>query len=313
MDDQFTQTSCGAMPADGIPSNTSTTTPGNSDTARSHSHTCFSDEEEAMSDFSLHESDEDESEYKREHVHLGSGAGHPSSCSPPDTQDPSSLNSSGHPVVRKIFTNTRERWRQQNVSGAFAELRKLVPTYPPDKKLSKHEILRNSIRYINLLSTVLEWQKRQESQLENVENITNNNQLQAEADYQPTAAATGRLRNGRQSQSHRAIITKRRHNRSCSRDRDPGQQNHLPSAFYFGHAPNGGLTNIKLEILEEPRPSVGYDESDKAETVTGDKAVAGATLQQHPQRKVVGRNKKKSPSDKNVSSLGSVPEKKQKF
>lgn len=48
--------------------------------------------------------------------------------------------------VRKLFTNSRERWRQQNVSGAFAELRKLVPTHPPDKKLSKNEILRMSIK-----------------------------------------------------------------------------------------------------------------------------------------------------------------------
>ncbi|CAH1392886.1 unnamed protein product [Nezara viridula] len=47
---------------------------------------------------------------------------------------------------RKIFTNSRERWRQQNVSGAFGELRKLVPTHPPDKKLSKNEILRMAIR-----------------------------------------------------------------------------------------------------------------------------------------------------------------------
>lgn len=49
-------------------------------------------------------------------------------------------------VVRKMFTNSRERWRQQNVSGAFAELRKLVPTHPPDKKLSKNEILRMAIK-----------------------------------------------------------------------------------------------------------------------------------------------------------------------
>uniref|UniRef100_A0A182N4Q1 BHLH domain-containing protein n=1 Tax=Anopheles dirus TaxID=7168 RepID=A0A182N4Q1_9DIPT len=72
------------------------------------------------------------------------------------------VNGSGA-VVRKMFTNTRERWRQQNVSGAFAELRKLVPTHPPDKKLSKNEILRMAIRYIRLLSNVLEWQKKQES------------------------------------------------------------------------------------------------------------------------------------------------------
>lgn len=67
-------------------------------------------------------------------------------------------------VVRKIFTNTRERWRQQNVSGAFAELRKLVPTHPPDKKLSKNEILRMAIKYIRLLTNILEWQKKQEHQ-----------------------------------------------------------------------------------------------------------------------------------------------------
>ncbi|XP_050070156.1 uncharacterized protein LOC126558230 [Anopheles maculipalpis] len=72
------------------------------------------------------------------------------------------LNGSGA-VVRKMFTNTRERWRQQNVSGAFAELRKLVPTHPPDKKLSKNEILRMAIRYIRLLTNVLEWQKKQEA------------------------------------------------------------------------------------------------------------------------------------------------------
>lgn len=44
---------------------------------------------------------------------------------------------SGKKTVRKVFTNTRERWRQQNVNGAFTELRRLVPTHPVDKKLSK--------------------------------------------------------------------------------------------------------------------------------------------------------------------------------
>ncbi|XP_052690234.1 T-cell acute lymphocytic leukemia protein 1-like [Crassostrea angulata] len=59
---------------------------------------------------------------------------------------------------KRMFTNSRERWRQQNVNGAFADLRKLVPTHPPDKKLSKHEILRCTIRYIRLLENVLEYQ-----------------------------------------------------------------------------------------------------------------------------------------------------------
>lgn len=57
-------------------------------------------------------------------------------------------------MTRKIF-NTRERWRQQNVNSAFAELRKLIPTHPPDKKLSKNETLRLAMRYINFLINIL--------------------------------------------------------------------------------------------------------------------------------------------------------------
>lgn len=74
-------------------------------------------------------------------------------------------------VVKKVFTNTRERFRQQNVSSAFAELRRIVPTHPVDKKLSKNEILRAAIKYIRLLTNVLEWQKQQEENSENI--ITN--------------------------------------------------------------------------------------------------------------------------------------------
>ncbi len=73
-------------------------------------------------------------------------------------------------VVRRMFTNSRERWRQQNVNGAFTELRKLVPTHPPDKKLSKNEILRLTIRYIQLLDSVVKYQKAQ-----NGEPIDDNN------------------------------------------------------------------------------------------------------------------------------------------
>ena len=60
---------------------------------------------------------------------------------------------------RKVFSNHRERFRQQNVSGAFAELRRLLPTHPIDKKLSKSEILKLSIKYIRLLQGVLKWQE----------------------------------------------------------------------------------------------------------------------------------------------------------
>uniref|UniRef100_UPI00398E9DC2 T-cell acute lymphocytic leukemia protein 1 homolog n=1 Tax=Pristiophorus japonicus TaxID=55135 RepID=UPI00398E9DC2 len=63
-------------------------------------------------------------------------------------------------IVRRIFTNSRERWRQQNVNGAFAELRKLIPTHPPDKKLSKNEILRLAMKYINFLAKLLSDQEQ---------------------------------------------------------------------------------------------------------------------------------------------------------
>ncbi|XP_043283997.1 helix-loop-helix protein 1-like [Venturia canescens] len=51
---------------------------------------------------------------------------------------------------------TRERVRVEAFNLAFAELRKLLPTLPPDKKLSKIEILRLAICYIAYLSHVLE-------------------------------------------------------------------------------------------------------------------------------------------------------------
>ena len=65
----------------------------------------------------------------------------------------------GRRPPRRVFTNSRERWRQQKVNTAFSQLRRLVPTHPPDKKLSKNEILRLAIRYIGLLNTVLDFQQ----------------------------------------------------------------------------------------------------------------------------------------------------------
>ncbi|XP_060763760.1 T-cell acute lymphocytic leukemia protein 2 isoform X5 [Neoarius graeffei] len=62
-------------------------------------------------------------------------------------------------MTRKVLSNTRERWRQQSVNTAFAELRKLIPTHPPEKKLSKNEILRLAMRYITFLLTLLENQR----------------------------------------------------------------------------------------------------------------------------------------------------------
>ncbi|XP_029568368.1 helix-loop-helix protein 2-like [Salmo trutta] len=51
---------------------------------------------------------------------------------------------------------TRERIRVEAFNVGFAELRKLLPTLPPDKKLSKIEILRLAICYITYLNHVLD-------------------------------------------------------------------------------------------------------------------------------------------------------------
>ncbi|KAK6621363.1 Helix-loop-helix protein 1 [Polyplax serrata] len=51
---------------------------------------------------------------------------------------------------------TRERIRVEAFNVAFADLRKLLPTLPPDKKLSKIEILRLAICYIAYLNHVLD-------------------------------------------------------------------------------------------------------------------------------------------------------------
>ncbi|GFN95227.1 T-cell acute lymphocytic leukemia protein 1 homolog [Plakobranchus ocellatus] len=90
-------------------------------------------------------------------------------CRQPAFFVPQATGTGRRKVVRRVFTNTRERWRQQNLKGAFCELRKLVPTHPPDKKLSKNEIIRLAFRYIELLNKVLDFQQAN-AQIEN-ENI----------------------------------------------------------------------------------------------------------------------------------------------
>lgn len=50
---------------------------------------------------------------------------------------------------------TRERVRVEAFNIAFGRLRELLPTLPPDKKLSKIEILRMAICYIDFLNHVL--------------------------------------------------------------------------------------------------------------------------------------------------------------
>jgi T-cell acute lymphocytic leukemia protein len=85
----------------------------------------------------------------------------------------SGVRTSGVGGGRKVFSNHRERFRQQNVSGAFADLRRLLPTHPSDKKLSKSEILKLAIKYIRLLQGVLQWQEQNANKMSQQQILTN--------------------------------------------------------------------------------------------------------------------------------------------
>ncbi|XP_063032449.1 helix-loop-helix protein 1-like [Melospiza melodia melodia] len=96
----------------------------------------------------------------------GSGAGTGSAAEPPPRTEPLSR---AEPLTReerrrrrratakyRTAHATRERIRVEAFNVAFAELRRLLPTLPPDKKLSKIEILRLAICYISYLNHVLD-------------------------------------------------------------------------------------------------------------------------------------------------------------
>lgn len=55
------------------------------------------------------------------------------------------------PKPRRGQANRRERVRTENVNAGFDSLRKLIPTDPVDRKLSKIEVLRLATSYIHHL------------------------------------------------------------------------------------------------------------------------------------------------------------------
>ncbi|EDV24090.1 uncharacterized protein TRIADDRAFT_9440, partial [Trichoplax adhaerens] len=57
---------------------------------------------------------------------------------------------------RRLKANARERSRMSKMNIAFEELRRLVPYYPKDGKLTKLTTLRLAMRYISALSELLQ-------------------------------------------------------------------------------------------------------------------------------------------------------------
>lgn len=96
---------------------------------------------------------------------------HESSCESPEKHSVTSVES--HAMTQKLSRDekrrrrratekyrtahaSRERIRVEAFNVAFGRLRQLLPTLPPDKKLSKIEVLRLAICYISYLDHVLQ-------------------------------------------------------------------------------------------------------------------------------------------------------------
>ncbi|MEQ2164928.1 hypothetical protein GOODEAATRI_011808 [Goodea atripinnis] len=146
-----------------------------------------------------------------------------------------SINGPPQKLARRVFTNSRERWRQQNVNGAFSELRKLIPTHPPDKKLSKNEILRLAVKYINFLVTLLNDQAQDKSQ----------DSAEDKAEDDSSAA-------GMDSESQRTLF-----------QRDPPPATTRPAALASAHRDS---TDSVIALANSPATSSCYGDSDSEES-----------------------------------------------
>ncbi|XP_022622606.1 T-cell acute lymphocytic leukemia protein 1-like [Seriola dumerili] len=142
-------------------------------------------------------------------------------------------------LARRVFTNSRERWRQQNVNGAFSELRKLIPTHPPDKKLSKNEILRLAVKYINFLVTLLNDQAQDK----------NRDSAEDEAEDEGTVAGSGSNKVNPLFQSHTAAMPSSAAIATAHRDRDS--------------------TDSVIALANSPATSSCYGDTDSEESFGG--------------------------------------------
>ncbi|XP_030012140.1 transcription factor atoh7 [Sphaeramia orbicularis] len=74
------------------------------------------------------------------------------SSSEPDSKSPEKFETA---TRRRMAANARERKRMQGLNTAFDRLRKVVPQWGQDKKLSKYETLQMALSYIMALNRIL--------------------------------------------------------------------------------------------------------------------------------------------------------------
>ncbi|XP_034040310.1 protein atonal homolog 7 [Thalassophryne amazonica] len=75
-----------------------------------------------------------------------------SESSEPDSRSPEKYETAAR---RRMAANARERKRMQGLNTAFDRLRKVVPQWGQDKKLSKYETLQMALSYIMALNRIL--------------------------------------------------------------------------------------------------------------------------------------------------------------
>ncbi|KAJ0067245.1 hypothetical protein NL108_015118 [Boleophthalmus pectinirostris] len=75
-----------------------------------------------------------------------------SESSEPDSKSPQKFETA---TRRRMAANARERKRMQGLNTAFDRLRKVVPQWGQDKKLSKYETLQMALSYIMALNRIL--------------------------------------------------------------------------------------------------------------------------------------------------------------
>lgn len=81
-----------------------------------------------------------------------SGSGSGSESSEPESKTPEKYETA---TRRRMAANARERKRMQGLNTAFDRLRKVVPQWGQDKKLSKYETLQMALSYILALNRIL--------------------------------------------------------------------------------------------------------------------------------------------------------------
>ncbi|MBN3324352.1 ATOH7 protein, partial [Atractosteus spatula] len=80
----------------------------------------------------------------------------PSSCADSGSDSDSKCSEKQENAVRRrMAANARERKRMQGLNTAFDRLRKVVPQWGQDKKLSKYETLQMALSYIMALNRIL--------------------------------------------------------------------------------------------------------------------------------------------------------------